>query len=297
MKTKIDVEKLLQWALRDELPKGQAISASPWDMITRFCALGVRVDTSGHGDGLGFLGGEPHPDALIVADAIRALDTGVRVGKTIDDTLALFGDFAGIAREAARAILGSTFDQRSIVMSCAAMGTRPKWQFEHPAPFQMFAPALNGAPRAIVYGIDDAGDLVEVRRNRGRKAMREPYDLKMLPRSPINWHDPSPMHIGECRAEWIAWHHALAALARDLDGALDAFDVMPSTLPLRPWDQPIVASRIIKGRDLSRGDVEAGLVPRRPATGGKPIESPIEAETVASYNRASREKVRRSAAI
>jgi hypothetical protein len=291
VKTKIDVEKLLQWALRDELPKGQAISASPWDMITRFCALGVRVDVSGHGDGLGFLGGEPHPDAIIVADAIRALDTASSVGETVDDALALFGDFAGIAHEAARAILRTTFDQRSIVMSCAAMGTRPKWQFELPTPKQMFAPSIGGAPRAIVYGIDADGDLVEVRPGADGR-----YRLKARPRSPLNWCLPSPLHIGECRAEWIAWHHALNSLADSLDGALAAFDVYPVALPLRPWDEPIIESRIIKGRDLSQGDVDPALAPRRRAA-GKPIESPIEAESVAAYNRASREKVRRSAAI
>jgi hypothetical protein len=38
------------------------------------------------------------------------------------------------------------------------------------------------------------------------------------------------------------------------------------------------------------------LQPKREA-GIAPIESPIEAETRASYNRASREKMRRSAAI
>lgn len=64
-----------------------------------------------------------------------------------------------------------------------------------------------------------------------------------------------------------------------------------------PWAGAGVEPRIIAGRDLSRADLEFGLVPKRPASDLPPIESPIEAETVASYNRASREKMRRSAAI
>lgn len=296
MKTKIDIEKLVQWAVREELPKGQSISASPWQIVMQYAALGVRVDTSaGQGDGLGFLAGEPNADALIVADAIRALDTSARFDH-VEDALALFGEFAGIALDAARAIVRASFDPRALVISCATMGSRPKWKFEHPHPYQMFAPSL-GAPRALVYGIDANGDLVEVKRNRGRRAARELFDLSMSPRSPLNWHDPSPLHIGECRAEWVTWHHALAKLARDLAGALDAFDVLPPALPLLPWAVGVVEPRVLAGRDLSFADVEAGLVPRRPASDLPPIESPIEAETARSYSRASREKMRRSAAI
>lgn len=296
MKTKIDIEKLVQWAMREELPKGQAVSASPWQIVMQYAALGVRVDTSGHGDGLGFLAGEPNADALIVADAIRALDTEARF-EHVEDALALFGEFESIAHDAARAITRSTFDPRALAISCATMGSRPKWKFEQPHPYQMFAPSITGTPRALVYGIDANGDLVEIKRNRGRKAARELFDLSMSPRSPINWHDPSPLHIGECRAEWVTWHHALAKLARDLVGALDAFDVQPLALPLMPWAVTVAEPRILVGRNLARADVEFGLVPKRAASDLPPIESPIEAETVASYNRASREKMRRSAAI
>lgn len=269
MKTKIDIEKLLQWAMRDELPKGQAVAATPWDVITRYCALGVRVDVSRHGDGLGFVSGEPSADALRVADAIRALDTEASFAD-IEEVLPLFeDDIAGIAREAARMIARSVFDPRSIVISCAVRGARPQWKFEHPTPYQMFAPAITGKPRAIVYGIDAHGDLVEMKANRGRKAMRELYDIERAPRSPLNWHDPSPLHIGECRAEWVTWHHALVKLARDLAGALGEFEVMPPALPLRPWAAVGIAEpRIFAGRDLASDEVE-----KRVAPSGTPLAS------------------------
>jgi hypothetical protein len=135
-------------------------------LLTRYCALGVRVDVSAHGDGLGFVFGEPDTDAIAVAEAIRALDTEARFAD-VEDVLPLFeDDIAGIAHEAARMIARSVFDPRSIVISCAVQGTRPKWRFELPTPKQMFAPSIGGAPRAMVYGIDADGDLVEVRARR-----------------------------------------------------------------------------------------------------------------------------------
>lgn len=296
MKTKIDIEKLLHWAVRDELAKGQAVAATPWMIITQYCALGVRVDVSAHGgDGLGFVAGEPCDDALRVADAIKALDRVARF-EDVEQALALFGDIAPIATEAARMIQRSTFDPQSLVISYATRGSRPKWNFENPTPCQLFAPTLTGRPRPLVYGVDADGDLIEMRRNEGRARKRDgEYTIKMMPRSPLNWHDPSPLHIGECRAEYLTWHTALVMLAADLAGKLDRFDVLPPSAARAPWIVDNV-SRIIPGRDLSAAGVEQGLVPKRPNIAGKPIESPIEAETVASYNRASRTKMRKIAA-
>jgi hypothetical protein len=64
----------------DELPKGQAVAASPWDMIIQFATLGVRAQTSGYGgDRFGFTPGAPHEDAIVVADAMRALKTDAAI--------------------------------------------------------------------------------------------------------------------------------------------------------------------------------------------------------------------------
>ncbi len=40
--------------LREELPKGRAVSASPWDIISALGEAGTLVQT-GNGDGLGFV--------------------------------------------------------------------------------------------------------------------------------------------------------------------------------------------------------------------------------------------------
>ena len=77
--------------------------------------------------------------ALIVADAIRALETSARFEDRIEAT-ALFGDLATIAGDAIESIMKASFDPRSIVISKAMQSTRPPWDFPHPSPSQMFVP-------------------------------------------------------------------------------------------------------------------------------------------------------------
>jgi hypothetical protein len=290
VKKKIDIEKLLHWAVRDELPKGRAVTATPWDVITQFGALGTVVQTSGYGDGFGFVSGDPHDDALIVAEAVRSLDRDARF-EDIGDVLSLFGDLIGIAGDAPGLLLLATFDPQALVLSNATRGVRPKWDFEQPTPRQVFAPSITGRPRAMVYGMDGDGDLVEVRAN--KKTGR--FNMAMTPRSPLLWHEPSMVHVGECRAEWVTWHGALTRLALALAGKLETFDVVAPALPLLPWVTGSDRPRVIAGRDLASEAFDPRLAPKRHAP-GKPTESPIEAETIASYARASRGKMRKSVA-
>lgn len=302
MKKKIDIEKLLQWAMRDELPKGQAVAASPWDLIIQFASLGVRVQTSGYqGDGFGFTPGAPHEDALVIADALASLG-GARFNDAAE-VAPLFGDLVGIAGDAIKSIMVASFDQRSIVISNATMGTRPKWKFEHPTAYQMFTQERNarGELRStpLVHGLDADGVAIAIKKNRGGKqvAKHGVYDVRMSPRSPLDWQCPAPLHIGECRAEYVAWHVALVSLAADLVGKLKEFEPTPPAAAAMPWitgEAP--ASRIVARRDLGEVDVGLPLAPRRRAA-GKPIESPIEAETRAAYNSASRTKRRKVAEI
>lgn len=294
MKKLIDIEKLLQWAMRDELPKGQAVAASAWDVLTQYAALGVRVQTSGfQGDGFGFTPGAPHEDAIVVADAVRTLKTEARFDDAAQ-VLPLFGDLATIAGDAVSSIMRAEFNPRSLVISCATIGKRPDWNFEHPTPYQMFAPTFGGRPRAIVYGIDADGDLVEMkaRRKDGK------FNLSMSPRSPINWNAPSMIEVGEARAEYVAWHGALVTLAAVLAGKLVEFEPTAPAVARLPWvTGQTPASRVVAVRDLAAAwPEELPLAPKRKAA-LRPVESPIEAETVAAYARASRTKMRKTAAV
>jgi hypothetical protein len=69
--------------------------------------------------------GAPHEDALAVADAIKAIGTSATFDRVVE-VEPLFGDLVAIAGEATRAIMISSFDPRSLVISNGTMGSRPK---------------------------------------------------------------------------------------------------------------------------------------------------------------------------
>jgi hypothetical protein len=294
MKKSIDIEKLLQWAMRDELPKGQAVSSAPWDLITRFGQLGVTVQSGGYGDGFGFVPGAPHADALVVADAIAALDTSARFNDA-EDVSMLFGEWAGIAGDATASIMMAVFDPRSIILSKAIQSTRPKWDFECPTPYRVFIPCADGAdgrPRAMVHGTDADGDVVYLHQRQGRAAMRDGlYDYAMLPRSPISWGDPSMISIGHSRAEYVAWYGALIALAKTLKGKLAEYEpTAPAVMPT-PWitGQTPVSRVLSDGKSPGLFTAKLPLAPKRTAA-GRPVESAIESESRRAYRRAPKAK-------
>lgn len=282
MKKKIDIEKLLQWALREELPKGKPVTASAWDMIESYGQLGARIQTSGHGhDGLGFVPGAPHEDALIVADAIAAISDEARF-EDADNLRKLFGDLVAIADDAIASLLTAQFNPRALIIGKAIVGTRPPWDFECPTPYQMKATFRDviGAlrDRPVVYGTDAHGDTVMLMPNRGRAVARDGlYDFSMTPRSPLQW-EPSVLHIGHARAEYFAWHCALVTLANNLAGALKEFEpTLPAVRPM-PWiTGQVVASRVLSdGLPPGLMTFKLPLQPKRHAP-GKPVESEIEA--------------------
>ena len=242
MKQQRDIEKLVQWAMREELPKGRAVSTSAWELLTRYGQLGTRVDGGGWRDDLGYVPGDPHPDAILIADAIRAMNTEARFADRLD-VVELFGDIAAIAGDAVDALARATFNPQALVISHAVQSTRPKWEFCTPSPRREVVAMRDTMGRAIdrprVLGVDVDGDIVDLKPNgkRGRAAMRDGvYDLAMAPRSPLTWCDPAPISIAEARAEYLCWFDALAGLHHALLGALDDFEiVMPTTIRRMPW--------------------------------------------------------------
>lgn len=275
MTKSIDIEKLVQWALRDELPKGRPVSADIGFAIGRKSvqrpfSMARSLNRVAEVDAFGFVPGAPHEDALIVADAIAALSTSVPIASE-QDARHLFGDLAAIAEPILPTLMVSRFNAQALVTSCASMGKRPPWQFEAPTPFQMFSPFKdsNGAvrERPLVYGVDADGDLVALLPNRGRAAKRDGmYNFAYEPRSPLNWQGPSMLHLGECRAEYVAWRAALGALALDLAGKLKEFEPVAPGVAALPWvtgEAPV--SRVVGTRDLSGGSAGLPLAPHREA--------------------------------
>ncbi len=240
MKTAIDIEKLVQWVIRDEMPKGRPVSADIGFAIGRYpirpgsiARSFGRTPTTGIGF-MGYVPGEPCADARRVAEAIGSLDTEVALSDRVQ-ALRLFGEFANIAGDAVTAIMSSTFNPQAIVVNNAAQGKRPNWRFDAPKPHQRFV-QTTGRPRPLVYGIDTADDLIELKRNEGRARKRDgEYTITLSPRSPLEWCDPSPLAIAEARVEYMAWHRAISTLALRLTGTLDAFEPMRPAVAPMPW--------------------------------------------------------------
>ena len=281
MKKKIDIEKLVQWALREELPKGKPVSASAWDLVFRYGQLGARIQSSGSPDAFGFVPGAPHEDAERVSAALEKLETQIPIASAAD-ARGLFGDLALIAEPFIETLMTSTFNSQAIVISKAIGGTRPKWEFEQPTPYQMkteFRDALGALrDRPLVHGTDENGDVIFLLPNRGRAAQRDGmYDYASAPRSPLNWGDPDLLSIGHARAEYLAWHGALVLLATWLAGTLTEYEpTLPAVRPM-PW----ITGQVPASRVLSDGlpdgllTVKLPLQPKRKAP-GPALESDIE---------------------
>lgn len=287
MKKLIDIEKLLQWAMRDELPKGRPVSADIGASIaTRLKrrAFGIAASFSASRvreiDSLGFVPGAPHEDAEIVADAIAALSERAIIA-TKDDARKLFGEVAAIAEPCIPALMSAIFNPRALIVMHALAASRPRWEFDCPKPSRVCFQRQNarGQMRAVplVEGFDADGCLVAVAASRKASA-RGIYDLHCEPRSPLQWGSPNALEIGEARAEYFAWHHALCALSRALAGKMKEYEPTPAIVRPFPW----ITGQGGASRVLDDGkpafSIGLPLQPKR-AAGARPIESKIVAES------------------
>lgn len=272
MKKKMDIEKLLQWALLEEMPKGRPVSADIGYVIGRRHGvrpfnLSMRVGVLPDVDSLGFVPGAPHEDALIVADAIGLLETEARLHDPAD-AMMLFGEFAPICGDAMSSLMIKIWNPQSLVITHAISGKRPPWRFEQPVPYPVKEEFRDVAGsvrvRTTVYGTDEVGCTVMLAPNRGKRVqLRGMYDWDRTPRCPLNWNNPSVLAIGDARAEYLAWRDALAFLATALAGRLNEFEPLAPAAARLPWvkdDEP-------KSRVLSDGmplGVMTAILPLRP---------------------------------
>jgi hypothetical protein len=259
----IDIEKLLQWALREELPKGRPVSASPWDIISNFGALGTRVDTGGYRDGLGFVFGEPDADAQAIAEAIRALPGETRL--SAEECCALLGPYVALDPLAVKAAADASFNMTALVIRCAILGTRMEWDIGLPQP----SPTLRRARQrwAVAFAVDGYGALYEVKAN-GRGNYPDGASTY------LSWHEPTVGQLLEARAEYAVWHRALIILVEALDGALAAFRPELPAARAEPWREGQAAEPATWRGEAVHLD-KLALTPMRPAA-LRPLESDIE---------------------
>lgn len=240
----ISIEKLLQWAYRDELPKQAVGGLTGWE---RLIYLGTEVDETTRGGfevRLPVALGPPHPDALKVDYFVRSIEN-VRcdwwrerhhllgsllpyasgqeprskvVGRSpvveLHPSTARSGRAlmsARVRRTAAPEIVARDFSLAEHVILHARLGTRPSW--EMPA---RLAPVLSGNNKPSMIG---------------RMVRKGVYTTGSY--SPLRL-TPSAAEIAAARWEYAVWHWALVDLARVVCGLAD-FAPQPPSAPAAPW--------------------------------------------------------------
>lgn len=274
-KRQIEVEKLLQWAYRDELSKRVTSSAEGiWDQIIEYGQHGGINHDPGHGAAQRYSHfGLPHPDADTIEKAVSALPDG-QVDWNLESE-AIMGDLLGIVdtrplsarppaprqtlvgwwegsrwykmqTRARDVIMVRSLKSAALVTMHAKMGTRPDWQDDAPRPYQ--TRAARGSKAAIV------GEC-------WGKAAYSPGS-----HCPLTW-DPSPISVAETRADYLAWWRGLNLLAKTL--VLQDFDVLPPTAPEMPWVEPEPIRAVHVGVPIRHAPLP--LTPQRDRAGPVPV--------------------------
>jgi hypothetical protein len=216
---RVDIEVLLQWAFRDELPKRTmpAFGPSYISPLSRLVSLGVSVDTS---DEPGFPAalGEPHPDSLVIEHAVLSLEDA-----RIDwpaTRRSMIGPLGGLLSDNEPTLKHLTIGLPGLVAVHAKLKSRPRWD-QWPAPEPVIGP--NGKPK--VQFENEHGRLVEGRKGRhyGPNA-----------RSPLLWF-PAPREAAFVRIEYSIWWQAVDTLADHLRDALCEHEPLPPAAHPSPW--------------------------------------------------------------
>lgn len=258
----MDIEDLLRWAYRDELPKEAAQSklrgigvVSSWGGVQRVGELMTLIDATENRWGVIPLGCEedPHPDAVTIAEAVAGLDT---IGITLPADYDPLQDLAGLdlGDEGAKLLAGTVgkaidrtttllADGRTrvlrdslahLVRMRAILGQAPEWEAQAPEVVPVRGErgreiwwrrtTMVGAADGMTYEVETPDGYCPKRKRPVAGAYRK-YVL-----------EPDPLEAALARAEYEVWHAALAYLVADLDGRLvDHIATGPARV-IRPWE-------------------------------------------------------------
>lgn len=231
----IDIERLLQWAYCDELPKQRhTLEKGSWDRVSEYGERGgMAID-----DGCqlpGMLGG-PHPDADVVAAAVDQLGECVVLPHWADERARIMPDALGLAPVDDRFIGAGVF-KRSLVITRAKLRNRPEcWCDVVGTP----SPAIgrNGKPIVTLPDVDG--------RPRWSGGYGEPEIRGVTPKGDylpnaccaVLW-EPRGDAIAFDRVEYVVWHRALGELVEILraGGKLVAWSPTGPEAPAEPWNR------------------------------------------------------------
>ncbi|MFG1246781.1 hypothetical protein [Xanthobacter flavus] len=263
----VDIEALLRWAYREELPKAAAAGSrlvvgfkTGWGGVERFGELLAVIDEPDIRNRYGLVpdgtaSTDPHPDAVRVHDAVMALR---RCELEVPEDWNPIADMGDLGPEGAAAVVrglagmtiindkGARVLRRSvarIVIRQAILGGAPDWEGETP---ERHVVCAHGKPqwfrREVVVtdgAFGPASHEIEVDgfNHSRRMPYADAYTKMVL--------DPDPAPVVQGRAEYELWRGALDLLAEDLAEGLEAHKVLPSDRSARPWEAPDPERRIL----------------------------------------------------
>ena len=240
----IDIQDLLVWAYREELPKDRGLGGSgrgePCAVSPMFAmgAFGTRVDYFHREPGFPSAMGAPHPDALLVEAAVERLATHAE--QAVDEQLDLAPDFGALGVDEGHAVRRALAMMPAMVARCAKLQKAPFW-------------SSDVVPRPIYVG-GNGRTLVVRREPQFSKALTgEEVEHEVIVQvtaeqkgsyafgaySPLQY-EPDPQSVVDERAEYLVWWGALNALAADLADKLTTFSVRPPSARQRPWTDEAV---------------------------------------------------------
>jgi hypothetical protein len=237
----MDVEDVLSWAYRDELPKKHSSDGgtgyptmSTISPMFRIAAFGGPIDNWSREPGFPAAVGDPHPDALLIEAAVARLERFHN--HRFSGPLGLADDLEGFSVDEQAAVRHALPGMIGLVMVHAKLRNRPPWETQ-PTPRPVLAD--NHAP--VVLRMES----VQVEDRMGTRSEERPVRCKAVrggkvpfyPQgaySPLKW-EPGPAAIVRERAEYAVWWAALDALAADLSGQLSTISVIAPSAPRRPW--------------------------------------------------------------
>lgn len=258
----LDIEQVLRWAYRDELPKRQRQGPTFADLDRppelRPSADFFDDDGAVREPGFPAALGEPHPDALAIEAAVRNLAQwrGHGFGQEPDnpDPAGLTFGFTGLECGHQEAALEAIGAMAGIVACHARAGTRPRWSPENPRPYA--DTGGNGKPRVL---IDEVfAEVYDRRRDRMKQVAVSDLPNRRVPPGSATWIEavpspplrkgvyrvgtywplkwrPDPAKIVAERAEWAGWRMGLQLLWQGLEGTLSSIAPLPPSAPWQPW--------------------------------------------------------------
>jgi hypothetical protein len=237
-----DIEKLVQWTYRTELPKWEAVSGAPnareW--------LGERVDGGRHDFDLPRYQewmGAPHGDAMIIADAVQKVRPIVfEWSAALDLVLGPAASTIGLKRTAggvvptASILRDMTLDPRSLIITHGRLRSRPD-----------ISPSLKLAPRRheangkpVVWSVDpETGEQAfDLCPRTGRPLARAAYDkaarMRVGAACPVVY-EPSLVMVARERLEYLVWWRGLYELAESLRGHMAEHHATAPAASPAPW--------------------------------------------------------------